>query len=152
MGESIWEIKKYIGYVSFEMYCVYFKNLLVIEIVVFGLYDSIGLYKCLQESQMVVCEWWMDVFGIVVLKDKFFFQLLSGEQCLVLLVCVFVKDLELFILDELLYGFDMYNCWWVKKIIEVFCCWQDKMMIMVIYYELEFFFIIIDCFFLKRNC
>ena len=44
-GESIWEIKKHIGYVSPEMHRAYLKNLPAIEIVASGLHDSIGLYK-----------------------------------------------------------------------------------------------------------
>ena len=42
-GESIWEIKKHIGYVSPEMHRAYLKNLPAIEIVASGLHDSIGL-------------------------------------------------------------------------------------------------------------
>lgn len=99
-GESIWEIKKHIGYVSPEMHRAYLKNLPAIEIVASGLHDSIGLYKRPQESQMAACEWWMDVFGIVALKDKPFLQLSSGEQRLALLARAFVKDPELLILGR----------------------------------------------------
>ena len=99
-GESIWEIKKHIGYVSPEMHRAYLKNLPSIEIVASGLHDSIGLYKRPQPEQMTVCEWWMDIFGIADLKDKPFLQLSSGEQRLALLARAFVKDPELLILDE----------------------------------------------------
>ena len=56
-GESIWEIKKHIGYVSPEMHRAYLKNLPAIEIVASGLHDSIGLYKRPQPEQMAICEW-----------------------------------------------------------------------------------------------
>lgn len=91
-GESIWEIKKHIGYVSPEMHRAYLKNLPAIEIVASGLHDSIGLYKRPREEQMAVCEWWMDIFGISALRDKPFLQLSSGEQRLALLARAFVKD------------------------------------------------------------
>ena len=94
-GESIWEIKKHIGYVSPEMHRAYLKNLPAIEIVASGLHDSIGLYKRPQPEQMAICEWWMDIFGIADLKDKPFLQLSSGEQRLSLLARAFVKDPEL---------------------------------------------------------
>ena len=55
-GESIWEIKKHIGYVSPEMHRAYLKNLPAIEIVASGLHDSIGLYKRPQPEQMAICE------------------------------------------------------------------------------------------------
>ena len=136
-GESIWEIKKHIGYVSPEMHRAYLKNLPAIEIVASGLHDSIGLYKRPKEEQMSVCEWWMDIFGIAALKDRPFLQLSSGEQRLALLARAFVKDPELLILDEPLHGLDTYNRRWVKKVIEAFCQRRDKTLIMVTHYENE---------------
>lgn len=150
-GESIWEIKKHIGYVSPEMHRAYLKNLPTIEIVASGLHDSIGLYKRPKEEQMAICEWWMDVFGIAALKDKPFLQLSSGEQRLALLARAFVKDPELLILDEPLHGLDTYNRRRVKKIIEAFCSRRDKTMIMVTHYENELPGTITDRLFLKRN-
>ena len=150
-GESIWEIKKHIGYVSPEMHRAYLKNLPAIEIVASGLHDSIGLYKRPKEEQMSVCEWWMDIFGIAALKDKPFLQLSSGEQRLALLARAFVKDPELLILDEPLHGLDTYNRRRVKKIIEAFCHRRDKTMIMVTHYENELPQTITNRLFLKRN-
>lgn len=150
-GESIWEIKKHIGYVSPEMHRAYLKNLPTIEIVASGLHDSIGLYKRPQPEQMAVCEWWMDVFGVVSLKDKPFLQLSSGEQRLALLARAFVKDPELLILDEPLHGLDTYNRRRVKKIIEAFCHRRDKTMIMVTHYEAELPDTISNRLYLKRN-
>ena len=63
-GESIWEIKKHIGYVSPEMHRAYLKNLPAIDIVASGLHDSIGLYRKTQEKDVDACVWWMDIFGI----------------------------------------------------------------------------------------
>lgn len=150
-GESIWEIKKHIGYVSPEMHRAYLKNLPAIEIVASGLHDSIGLYKRPREEQLAVCEWWMDVFGIAGLKDKPFLQLSSGEQRLALLARAFVKDPDLLILDEPLHGLDTYNRRRVKKIIEAFCHRKDKTMIMVTHYENELPGTITGHLFLKRN-
>lgn len=150
-GESIWEIKKHIGYVSPEMHRAYLKNLPAIEIVASGLHDSIGLYKRPHAEQMYVCEWWMDIFGIAALKDKPFLQLSSGEQRLALLARAFVKDPELLILDEPLHGLDTYNRRRVKKIIEAFCRRRDKTMIMVTHYENELPGTITNRLFLKRN-
>lgn len=150
-GESIWEIKKHIGYVSPEMHRAYLKNLPAIEIVASGLHDSIGLYKRPQAEQMSICEWWMDIFGIAALKDKPFLQLSSGEQRLALLARAFVKDPELLILDEPLHGLDTYNRRRVKKIIEAFCSRQDKTLIMVTHYETELPATITNRLFLKRN-
>lgn len=136
-GESIWEIKKHIGYVSPEMHRAYSKNIPAIEIVASGLYDTVGLYKRPHPEQMQVCEWWMDVFGIKSLKGRSFLQLSGGEQRMVLLARAFVKDPELLILDEPLHGLDMKNRQLVKEIIETFCSRTGKTLIMVTHYPDE---------------
>lgn len=150
-GESIWEIKKHIGYVSPEMHRAYLKNLPAIDIVASGLHDSIGLYKKTNEADRKVCEWWMDIFGILDLKDRSFLQLSSGEQRMVLLARAFVKDPELLILDEPLHGLDLYNRRMVKDIIEAFCERKDKTLIMVTHYQEELPACITDRLYLSRN-
>ncbi len=108
-GESIWDIKKHIGYVSPEMHRSYMKNLPAMEIVASGLHDTIGLYVKPRPEQFVICQWWMDIFGVGHLTNRPFLRLSSGEQRLVLLARAFVKDPELLILDEPLHGLDTYN-------------------------------------------
>ena len=136
-GESIWEIKKRIGYVSPEMHRSYSENIPTINIVASGLHDSIGLYVRPRPEQFVVCEWWMNLFGILHLKDRMFLQLSDGEQRMVLLVRAFVKDPELLILDEPMHGLDVRNRLLVQSIIESFCFRPDKTLIMVTHYENE---------------
>ncbi len=150
-GESIWEIKKHIGYVSPEMHRAYLKNLPAIDIVASGLHDSVGLYKKVHADDKAVCEWWMDIFGIAELKDRNFLYLSSGEQRMVLLARAFVKDPELLVLDEPLHGLDIYNRRLVKDVIDTFCQREGKTLIMVTHYEEE----LPDCIghrlYLKRN-
>lgn len=136
-GESIWEIKKHIGYVSPEMHRAYMKNLPAIAIVASGLHDSIGLYRQMRPEDMAQCIWWMDIFGIADLRERNFLQLSSGEQRLVLLARAFVKDPELLILDEPLHGLDLMNRRMVKDIIEAFCRRPHKTLVMVTHYEEE---------------
>ncbi len=150
-GESIWEIKKHIGYVSPEMHRAYLKGLPAIDIVASGLHDSVGLYKRPHPEQMAVCEWWMNIFGIAALKDRNFLQLSSGEQRLVLLARAFVKDPELLILDEPLHGLDLYNRRLVKDVIETFCRREGKTMIMVSHYKEELPACITHSLFLKKE-
>ena len=136
-GESIWDIKKHIGYVSPEMHRAYLKNLPSVEIVASGLHDTIGLYVKPKPEQFAICRWWMDIFGVGHLMDRPFLRLSSGEQRLVLLARAFVKDPELLILDEPLHGLDTYNRRRVKRIIEAFCHRPNKTMIMVTHYAEE---------------
>ena len=150
-GESIWEIKKHIGYVSPEMHRAYLKNIPAIDIVASGLHDSIGLYKRPKEEDRAVCLFWMDIFGVKQLADRSILQLSSGEQRLVLLARAFVKDPELLILDEPLHGLDLYNRRLVKDVIETFCHRNDKTMIMVTHYKEELPACITDSLYLIRN-
>lgn len=136
-GESIWDIKKHIGYVSPEMHRSYKHNLPAIRIVASGLMDSIGLYAMPNGDDYARCCWWLDIFGIGQLADRPFLQLSSGEQRLVLLARAFVKDPQLLILDEPLHGLDLYNRRLVKDVIETFCQRRNKTMIMVTHYETE---------------
>ena len=89
-GESIWDIKKRIGYVSPEMHLYYQKNVRCLDVVGSGFFDTIGLYrKCNPEQENLALEW-MKAFNISHLKDISFLNVSSGEQRLVLLVRVFI--------------------------------------------------------------
>ncbi len=134
-GESIWEIKKHIGYISPEMHRSFQKPLPAIDIVASGLLDSIGLYHRPKPEQRQICEFWMDVFGVGQYANTNFLVLSSGEQRLVLLARAFVKDPSLLILDEPLHGLDLMNRRRVKDIIETFCRRKGKTLLMVTHYE-----------------
>lgn len=136
-GESIWDIKKHIGYVSPEMHRAYQKDLPAIRIVASGLEDSVGLYMKPNEREFATCRFWMDIFGLKGLEEKTFLKLSSGEQRLVLLARAFVKDPELLILDEPIHGLDNRNRLLVKDVIDTFMRRKNKTLIMVTHYEDE---------------
>ena len=133
-GESIWEIKKHIGFVSPEFHRAYKENRPAIDIVASGLHDSVGLYKRPRPDQVDTCLFWMRVFGIEHLRDRMFLTLSSGEQRLCLLARAFVKDPALIILDEPLHGLDTYRRNLVRDVIATFCQRPDKTLIMVTHY------------------
>ena len=145
-GESIWDIKRHIGYISPEMHRAYMKDVPAIDIVASGMSDMTGLYalpKLLrprndhEEELRCQCLFWMDIFGVGQYADQTFLKLSSGEQRLVLLARAFVKDPSLLILDEPLHGLDMRNRRLVKEVIEAFCKRKNKTLIMVTHYEEE---------------
>ena len=136
-GESIWDIKSHIGFVSPELHRAYNHDVPVIDVVASGLHDKKGLYVRTTPEQVPVCLHWLDVFGIGHLAERHYLHLSSGEQRLVLLARAFVKDPALLILDEPLHGLDNKNRRLVKDIIETFCKRQNKTMIMVTHYEEE---------------
>jgi len=137
-GESIWDIKKHIGYVSPELHRAYCRGVPALDIVASGLHDRQGLYVKTDDSMIPQCLFWMEVFGISSLKERLFTELSSGEQRLVLLSRAFVKDPDLLILDEPLHGLDERNGARVKSIIEAFCSREGKSMIMVSHYREDF--------------
>ena len=136
-GESIWDIKRHIGYVSPEMHRAYLKNLPALDIVASGLFDTVGLFMHPTAEQLEVCRLWMDVFGIAGLADRPYLRLSSGEQRLCLLARAFVKDPELLILDEPMHGLDAGRCERVKDVIDTFVQRPHKTLIMVSHYESE---------------
>ena len=136
-GETIWDIKRHIGYVSPEMHRSYQRNIPTLNIIASGLKDTIGLYIHVNEKEKEQCRWWMRIFGIEHLEDRPFLQLSSGEQRMVLLARAFVKDPELIILDEPFHGLDDYNQQLAKDIICAFCERPNKTLILVTHYEAE---------------
>jgi len=136
-GESIWDIKKHIGYVSPELHRSCKRNLEAKMIVALGLKDYHGMYTTATEEEFAVARKWLSVFGIGDIADRPFMSLSSGEQRLVLLARAFVKDPDLLILDEPLHGLDNANRALVRDVIEKFCQDPDKTLIMVTHYAEE---------------
>ena len=136
-GESIWDIKKHIGYVSPEMHRAYKKNLPVIQVVASGLKDSIGLYAKPTEKEYATCEWWLSLFGMGEMSERGYLTLSEGEQRMVLLARAFVKNPLLLILDEPFHGLDDHNRALVGHIIEAFCQRKNKTLLFVTHYDDE---------------
>ena len=137
-GESIWDIKKHIGYVSPEMHRSYQKNITALEVVASGLFDTVGLYMHPDSDQLERSMWWMKIFQIEDLASRSYLRLSSGEQRLCLLARAFVKDPELIILDEPMHGLDYKNMYIVQKIIDIFASRSRKTLLMVSHYASEF--------------
>lgn len=150
-GETIWDIKRHIGYVSPEMHRAYHYNAASIRIVASGLKDSVGLYVKPTDEEYDICREWMKVFGVEEFADRPFLSLSSGEQRMVLLARAFVKAPDLLILDEPLHGLDTNRRRMVRKIINDYSLIPGKTLIMVTHYEEELPQSITHKIFLKRN-
>lgn len=136
-GESIWDIKRHIGYVSPEMHRAYLRDLPAIDIVASGLHDSVGLYTRPRPEQRQTCLAWMERFGIASLADRTFMRLSSGEQRLCLLARAFVKSPDLLILDEPFHGLDDERRLLATRIIEDYCADPAVTLIVVSHYADE---------------
>ena len=136
-GESIWDIKKHIGYVSPEMHRSYKQNIPAIQIVASGLKDTVGLYVKPNEAEQAQCRKWLNIFGIGHLADRNFREMSSGEQRLILVARAFVKEPSLLILDEPLHGLDDVNRRMVKNRVDEYCQDPEKTLIYVTHYQEE---------------
>ncbi|MES1222541.1 MAG: ATP-binding cassette domain-containing protein, partial [Bacteroidota bacterium] len=105
-GESIWDIKKKIGYLSPELHLFFDQSSTCFEAVASGLFDTIGLFRQLSDADIKSIEEWMEITGIGEWKYKRLYELSTGEQRLVLLVRALVKNPPLLILDEPCQGLD----------------------------------------------
>lgn len=133
-GESIWDIKRHIGYVSPEMARTYRKPLPVLDIVASGLYDTVGLYRKPTDSAREECRGWLRLFGVEDLADRNFLHLSDGRQRLILLIRAFVKVPSLLVLDEPFHGLDARTEHRAKQILEAYVRRPGRTLIMVSHY------------------
>ena len=117
-GESIWDIKRHIGYISPEMHLYFREASDTLSVVASGLHDYSGLYRKPSTDDCARARQWMEAFGIDELAARRFPTLSSGEQRLVLLVRTLIKSPALLILDEPLHGLDMSRKQQVQEAIE----------------------------------
>jgi molybdate transport system ATP-binding protein len=134
-GESIWDIKKRIGFVSPELH-LYFKTAeTCFSVLGSGLFDTIGLFKKLTESQEKRVMDWMEVLGISHLRNQYFQRISTGEQRLVLLARAFIKNPPLLILDEPCQGLDQFQIEHIKNVINYLAENSDMTLIYVSHYD-----------------
>ena len=136
-GESIWEIKSHIGYISPDMHTYYMEDIPCIDVVASGYFDTIGLYRKPNDAQIENAKKWMRTFNAEHLADKSFLRISYGEQRLVLLIRVFVKQPSLIVLDEPLHGLDAGKKNLAKIIIEEYCKNSRVTLIYVTHYKEE---------------
>ncbi len=119
-GETIWDIKQHIGYVSGSLHLDYRVSVSVRNVILSGYFDSIGLYQAVSDRQKKLSDGWLAVLGIDRTTADASFQGLSwGQQRLVLIARALVKHPTLLILDEPLQGLDPINRLLVRRFIDV---------------------------------
>ncbi len=156
-GESIWELKSKIGYVSPELHLFFqrspsfteslvsterrsapgLKKLLFtcLDCVTSGFNEQIGWSGAATAHQKKLAMQWMEAFQIPDLKDQPFSMVSLGVQRVVLLARALVKNPPLLILDEPCQGLDEIQIERFRQIVDMVCTSFGKTLIYVAHYD-----------------
>ena len=63
-GETIWDIKRHIGYVSSSLHLDYRVSTTVRNVILSGYFDSIGIYQAVSDKQQKLAQQWLDILGM----------------------------------------------------------------------------------------
>jgi molybdate transport system ATP-binding protein len=107
-GETIWDIKKRIGYFTSNMTLQFTHEDSVENMIISGLVDSVGLYTKPTVMQRDIAHDWLQVLG-PSFQNRKFSSLSFGQQRILLVVRAMVKHPPLLILDEPTVGLDDDN-------------------------------------------
>tara|TARA_R110002020_G_scaffold91560_3_gene222451 strand:+ start:58292 stop:59512 length:1221 start_codon:yes stop_codon:yes gene_type:complete len=105
-GESVWDIKKNIGYFTPSMTDLFPGHHTTEHMLISGLHDSVGLYVLPTETEQLLAKEWLLYIGLWNKKEVYFHDLTMGEQRLIMLVRAMIKHPWLLILDEPTAGLD----------------------------------------------
>ncbi len=99
-GESIWDIKRRIGYFTSNMTFQFWRMQPIRDMIISGFYDSIGLYKIPGDHQAHLADEWLRFLGLEKYANKPFIKMSLCHQRMVMIARAMVKHPPLLILDE----------------------------------------------------
>jgi molybdate transport system ATP-binding protein len=137
-GESIWEIKQKIGYLSPELHLYFDPAATVFTSLASGLFDTIGLFRQLSTDQEEYVAEWMKFLDISGYAARLMTSLPAGIQRLVLLGRALVKKPPLLILDEPCQGLDREQTAFTLGLIDRYCHHYGATLIFVSHYASDF--------------
>jgi molybdate transport system ATP-binding protein len=137
-GESIWEIKQKIGYLSPELHLYFDPAATAFTAIASGFFDTIGLFRLLNPQQEALVWNWLQYLEC----EKHAHQLLSGLpaslQRLILLTRAVIKKPPLLVLDEPCQGLDDLQTGFALGLVDQYCRQNGAGLIFVSHYRDEF--------------
>ncbi len=107
-GESIWDIKKQLGIVSYRLHVDYrmLGGTSLLNVIISGFKDSIGLYEKASDFEIATAKAWLKLADFQGRESENFSSLSYGEQRAILILRAAVKSPRILILDEPCHGLD----------------------------------------------
>jgi molybdate transport system ATP-binding protein len=130
-GETVWDIKKNVGVVSARLHRDYRVGGSVEEVLLSGLFDSIGLYHKPEPSQRARARAWLEWLELGIAPGTAFRELSFGQQRLVLIARAAIKVPPLVVMDEPSSGLDEDNRARVLELVESLCAQRKSTVLMV---------------------
>lgn len=130
-GEAVWDIKARFGLVSNELHNKYVKGWRVLEVVVSGFFDSVGLYDNSGSTESITALAWLKAFGIADLHRHYYHEVSFGLQRLVLLARAMVKGPAILVLDEPCVGLDDYHRELILQVLDLIAAQSPTRLIYV---------------------
>lgn len=156
-GESIWDIKQRIGYVSPELHLYFLRGkgifntipglekslpsggntLRCDDVITSGFNEQIGFSLSHSDFQKKAVKTWFSILRLEHLADSKFAEASLSEQRLLLLARALVKLPALLILDEPCQGLDLHQTRRFTAMLDVICHHLDTTIIYVTHYPEE---------------
>ena len=136
-GESIWDIKSKIGFVSPELYQYFPSHNTCLQVVESGCYDTMGLFRKSNADNAAIALRWMrllEVEGEAHLPIK---NVSASSQRLCLLARALIKNPPLLILDEPCQGLDRHQQEQFRQLLDAICRSSNTTLIYVTHYPGE---------------
>jgi molybdate transport system ATP-binding protein len=133
-GESIWDVKRRIGFVSPELHLYFPLGLSVQQVALTGLTDTLTPPNRVSPETEADLSNLLAYFGLSHLINCSFGTLSAGEQRLILLIRAFLKNAPVLLLDEPFQAIDSFHVQLARQLIDSF---TDKTILFVTHNQRE---------------
>ncbi|MEN0052722.1 MAG: ATP-binding cassette domain-containing protein [Mucilaginibacter sp.] len=136
-GESIWDIKKKIGFVSPELHQYFPTDNSCLQVIESGYYDTLGLFRPSNKDRAEIALRWMKALEIDRYARTLLKNIPASAQRLCLLARALIKNPSLLIFDEPCQGMDDHQQLHFKNLVDTICSLSNVTLIYVTHYQHE---------------